>query len=329
MNIPGRDTDITMQSIITATGSYLPKKILTNEDLSRTVKTSDEWIQERTGIIQRHIVAEGESTSHMAAEAARRAMEQAGYSADTIDGIIVATSTPDSTMPSVATKVQAALGITRGAAVDVAAACTGFIYALSVAHGWIQTGIASRILVIGAESMSRIVDWNDRGTCILFGDGAGAAILEVSDDTLRGIRAIQLDAQGEFGALLGTNGGVASTQSAGHLHMEGQEVFRHGVEKMAAVTLSTLEKAKLKITDVDWLIPHQANARMIKAIGRSLKIAQEKCVVTVSHHANTSAASIPLALDEVNRNGRLKKNQIIAMPALGAGLTWGCCVTCW
>ena len=317
------------QSVITATGSYLPEKIMTNDDVSKLVETNDAWIRERTGITQRHIAAEGEFTSHMATHAASRALASAGYAADNIDGIVVATSTPDATMPSVAAKVQAALGITHGPALDVAAACTGFVYALSVAHGWIQTGLATKVLVIGAESMSRIVDWSDRGTCILFGDGAGAVILEASDDTSRGIRAISLEAQGQFGPLLGTNGGVSTTQSAGFLFMEGQEVFRHGVEKMSAITLSTLEKAGLGIGEADWVIPHQANARMIKMIGRNLRISESKCVVTVDRHANTSAATIPLALDEANRDGRLKKQQIIAMPALGAGLTWGCAVVSW
>lgn len=318
-----------LHSLITATGSYLPQKILTNHDLSTMVETNDEWIRERTGIIQRHIVAEGEFTSHMAIEACRRALAMAGYDATMIDGVVVGTSTPDCTMPSVAAKIQASLGISHGPALDVAAACSGFVYGLSVAHGWIMGGIARRVLVVGAEAMSRIVDWNDRGTCILFGDGAGAVILEASEDASRGIRAIRLEAQGEFGPLLGTHGGVCSTQTAGHLFMEGQEVFRHGVEKMSAITLSTLAAAGLSLGDVDWLIPHQANARMITRIGRQLKIAESKCVVTVPIHANTSAASIPLALDVANRDGRLKKGNIIAMPALGAGLTWGCCVISW
>ena len=317
------------QSVITATGSYLPAKIMTNDDVSKLVETNDAWIRERTGITQRHIVAEGEFTSHMATHAAERALKSIGYGADKIDGIVVATSTPDTTMPSTAVKVQQALGITKGPAVDVNAACTGFVYAMSVAHGWIQTGLATKVLVIGAESMSRIVDWTDRSTCILFGDGAGAVILEAMENTTRGMKAISLEAQGEFAPLLGTNGGTSSTQTAGHLFMEGQEVFRHGVEKMSNVTLSTLEKAKLTIDDVQWVVPHQANARMIKMIGRTLKVPAEKCVVTVTHHANTSAASIPLALDEANRDGRLKTNEIIAMPALGAGLTWGCCVVSW
>jgi 3-oxoacyl-[acyl-carrier-protein] synthase-3 len=318
-----------MRSVITATGSYLPEKILTNDDMSRLVETNDEWIRERTGITQRHQVAEGELTSHMAVHAAHAAMAHGGFSADAFDGIIVATSTPDSTMPSVATKVQAALGISRGPAVDVAAACTGFIYALSVAHGWLMTGVATRVLVIGAESMSQIMDWSDRTTCILFGDGAGAVVLETMQETTRGIDSIMLEANGTFGNLLGTDGGVASTRTSGHLFMQGQEVFRHGVEKMTAITLATLEKAKLSLADIDWLVPHQANARMIKMIGRQLKMPEAKCVVTVDVHANTSAATIPLALDVAARDGRIKQGDRVAMPALGAGLTWGCCVISW
>ena len=364
-----------VRSVITATGSYLPQKILTNDDLASMVETNDAWIRERTGITQRYIAADDEATSMMATEAARAALKAAGITADQIDGIVVATSTPDSTMPSVATKVQAALGIKQGAAVDVAAACTGFIYALSVAHGWIATGIATRILVIGAETMSRIIDWTDRGTCILFGDGAGAVVIEarisspsphrgdatrssesfarrgvatpsdlfeshassgpppslppMGEGGMRGIEAICLDAAGEFGPLLGTNGGTSSTKTAGVLFMEGQEVFRHGVEKMAAITLETVKKAGLTLADIDWVVPHQANARMIRMIARTLRIPEEKCVVTVGQHANTSAATIPLALDVAVRDGRIKPGQRIAMPALGAGLTWGCCVISW
>lgn len=318
-----------VRSVIIATGSYLPSKKLTNDDLAAMVETNDAWIRERTGITQRYVVGEGEATSDLAIHAARAALAAAGINPDDIDGIVVATSTPDTTMPSVATKVQAALGVKHGAAVDVAAACTGFVYALSVAHGWISTGIAKRVLVIGAEAMSRIVDWKDRGTCILFGDGAGAVILEAQENTKRGIMSLTLEAAGEFGPLLGTNGGVSSTQAAGLLFMEGQEVFRHGVEKMANVTIETLKKANLTLADVNWLVPHQANARMIKMIARTLRVSEEKCVVTVDIHANTSAATIPLALDVAVRDGRIKQGDIVAMPALGAGLTWGCCVICW
>ena len=318
------------RAVIIATGSYLPEKILTNDDLSRMVETSDEWIRERTGIRARHIVAEGEATSHLAIRAAQATLTNGGLTAADIDGIIVATATPDSTMPSVAARVQAGLGISRGGAVDVAAACTGFIYALSVANGWLATGIASRVLVIGAETMSRIVDWKDRNTCVLFGDGAGAVVLEAqANESKRGIVAMSLEARGEFAPLLGTTGGVSSTQTAGYMFMQGQEVFRHGVDKMAEITLSTLAKAGLSIADIDWLIPHQANARMIRMIGKKLGVPEEKCVITVESQANTSAATIPLALDAAQKGGKLKKGDLVALPALGAGLTWGCCVIYW
>ncbi|MFN7184763.1 MAG: beta-ketoacyl-ACP synthase III [Alphaproteobacteria bacterium] len=318
------------RSVIVATGSYLPARVVSNDELAQKIDTSDAWIRERTGIITRHLAAENETTSDMAIAAARAALVQSGLEATAIDGVVVATSTPDTTMPSVASKVQAALGIAGGPALDVAAACTGFVYALAVADGWLQSGIASKVLVIGAESMSRIIDWSDRTTSILFGDGAGAVILARNgQEKKRGILAIRLEADGKFGGILGTNGGVSTTQTAGFLFMEGQEVFRHGVEKMAGVTLDTLAKAELGLTDVTWVVAHQANARMIAAIARQLKLPSEKFIVTLDRHANTSAASIPLALDVAGREGRLKKGDIIALPALGAGLTWGCCVICW
>jgi len=319
---------MTLSSVIIATGSYLPARQVTNDELAKTVDTNDAWIRERTGIITRHIAAEGEFTSHLAINAAKAALANASLTAADVDGIVVGTSTPDTTMPSVATKVQAALG-NKGAALDVGAACTGFVSALSVAHGWIQTGVAKRIIVIGAESMSKIVDWNDRSTCILFGDGAGAVILEAQENTDRGIKSLVLDAAGEFGPLLCTDGGTASTKTAGVLHMEGQEVFRHGVEKMGAATLQALEKAKLTLADVHFVVAHQANARMIRMIARQLRVPEDKFIVTVDCHANTSAASIPLALDQAVKENKLGKRNIIAMPALGAGLTWGCCVVSW
>lgn len=321
-----------MRAVITATGSYLPKKILTNADLEKMVETSDQWIRERTGITKRHIASEGESTSHLAIEAAKAVLASAKLKPEDIDGVIVGTSTADTTMPSVATKVQTALGIKKGGALDVGAACTGFVAALVVAQGWIATGISKRILVIGAETMSRIIDWNDRGTCILFGDGAGAVIVEAMTDQQangRGILASSLEADGSLGELLGTDGGISSTQTAGQLFMQGQEVFRHGVEKMSSITQDALAKAGLTLADVDWVVAHQANGRMIRAIAKQLKLPEEKCVITVDQHANTSAASIPLALDVAVRDGRIKVGDIIAMPALGAGLTWGCCVVNW
>lgn len=312
-----------VSSVISATGSYLPAKKVTNDDLAKTVDTSDEWIRERTGITVRYIAAEGQYTSHLAIEAAKAALKNGGIDVSEIDGIVVGTSTPDTSMPSVATKVQAALGISRGGAVDVGAACTGFVAALSVAHGWIQTGMSKKVLVIGAETMSRIVDWQDRNTCVLFGDGAGAVVLEASDDASRGIHAITLEAQGDLGPLLNTDA------RAGVLFMEGAEVFRHGVEKMSAITTSTLAKAGRTIDDVKLVVAHQANARMITKIGRMLKLPTSKAMVTVDRHANTSAASIPLALDVAVREGKLVKGDLVAMPALGAGLTWGCCVLSW
>lgn len=319
---------MSISSVIIATGSYLPERVMTNHDLAALVETNDDWIRERTGIVTRHIAAEGEFTSHLATKAAEAALKNAGLVAADIDGIVIGTSTPDSTMPSTATKVQAALGA-KGPALDVGAACTGFVAALSVAHGWLQTGVAKRVIVIGAESMSKIVDWNDRSTCILFGDGAGAVILEAQENTDRGIKSIVLDAAGEFGPLLYTDGGVSSTKSAGFLHMQGQEVFRHGVEKMDAATDAALEKAGLALANVSYVVPHQANARMIRMIARQMRVPEDKFIVTVDRHANTSAASIPLALDQAARENKLGKGNIIAMPALGAGLTWGCCVVSW
>jgi 3-oxoacyl-[acyl-carrier-protein] synthase-3 len=311
--------------VIRATGSYLPERILTNHELASMVDTNDAWITERTGIRERHIVAEGQTTSDMGIIAAKRALEAAGMDTSAIDGIVVGTSTPDSTMPSVAAKIQTALGI-KGPAVDVVAACTGFVYALATAQGWLQMGLCNHVLVLGAESMSRIMDWSDRSTCILFGDGAGAVILSKEQGTERGIHAIKLQADGQLAGLLGTKGGVSSTQTAGLFFMHGQEVFKHGVEKMAAITRETVAAAGKNLSDVDWLIAHQANGRMIRMIGKQLGIAEEKCVITVGHHGNTSAASIPLALDEAVRNGNVREGNLLALPALGAGLTWGCCV---
>ncbi len=323
---------MTLSSVITGVGSYLPSRVVTNQDLSDTLDTNDAWIRERTGIEKRHIVAEGECTSHMAVYAARAAFSDVVIKVQDTVGVVVATSTPDFTMPSVATMVQHQLGLNAGPALDVEAACTGFVYALSVAHGWLASGIAQHVIVIGAESMSRIVDWTDRGTCILFGDGAGAVVLSALSDTEsqgRGIKSFALKAQGEFGPLLGTSGGISQSQTAGVLFMQGQEVFRHGVEKMSSATLEALERASISLSDVDWVVPHQANARMIQSIAKKLSIDEARMVVAVTQHANTSAASIPLALALAWEDGRIKKGNTVVMPALGAGLTWGCCVVVW
>lgn len=319
-------------SVITGIGAYLPERVVTNHQLAETLETSDEWIRERTGIEQRHLAAEGEYTSHMAIKAARHAIASVPIGEGQTVGVVVATSTPDTTMPSVAALVQAQLGFDAGPALDVQAACTGFVYALSVAHGWLAGGLADHVVVIGAETMSRILDWTDRGTCILFGDGAGAVVLSALPETEaqgRGIKTFVLKAQGEYAPLLGTKGGTSSTQTAGHLFMHGQEVFRHGVEKMSNVASEALAKASYGLEDVTWVVPHQANARMIQKIAKKLHVPEDRMIVSVTHHANTSAASIPLALSVASADGRLKAGDLVAMPALGAGLTWGCCIAVW
>lgn len=323
---------MSLSSVITGVGAYLPERVVTNQELTKTLDTSDSWIRERTGIEQRHIAAEGEFTSHLAARAARVALDKASIADSDVVGIVVATSTPDRSMPSVASMVQAQLGLEGGPVLDVEAACTGFVYALSVAHGWLAGGLAQHVIVIGAETMSRILDWSDRGTCILFGDGAGAIVLSAIPSEQangRGIASLVLKAKGEYGPLLGTNGGTSSTQSAGHLFMHGQEVFRHGVEKMTAVAGEALAKTSYALADVDWVVPHQANARMIQMIAKKLGVPESKMVVSVTKHANTSAASVPLALSLASADGRLKQGDVVVMPALGAGLTWGCAVAVW
>jgi len=315
-----------IRAVITGVGAYLPERILTNQALEQIVDTNDEWIRARTGIESRHIAADGELTSDLGRQAALAAMAQAGVGPGDIDMVLVATSTPDRTMPSTATIIQHQLGVRGGFAFDLAAACSGFVYGLQVASGLLQTGQGRRALVIGAETMSRIVDWSDRRTCVLFGDGAGAVVLEAQTDTSRGLLASQLWSDGAQADILQTDGGVAYTQAAGHLRMAGQEVFRHGVEKMTEATLTLAERLNLAVREIDWFIPHQANARIIHAIARKLEVAPEKFLITLDKHANTSAASIPLALDAGIRSGQVKAEEILALPALGAGLTWGCCI---
>jgi len=319
-------------AVVTGCGGYVPQRVLSNAELESMVDTNDAWIRERTGITQRHIAAEGECTSDLAIQAARAALADAGIAPEKIDAVILATSTPDDTLPGTATKVQHALGCGHAAAFDLQAACSGFVYALSVANGLIRSGQMQKILVIGAETMSRVVDWSDRGTCILFGDGAGAVILEAQEQegsAPRGILACHMAADGAHHPILHTNGGVSSTQAAGHLLMQGQEVFRHAVVKMVESAEIALERAGLKTHEVDWLIPHQANARILTYCAKKLGLPEEKLVMTVDRHANTSSASIPLALAAAKAGKKIKSGNILVMPALGAGLTWGTCIIRW
>lgn len=307
----------------------MPQQVVDNHALSQQVETSDEWIRERTGILQRHIAAEGETTSDLGAKAAQRALEQAGLSAADIDMIVVATSTPDLTMPSTAVLIQQKIGASGAFGFDMAAACSGFVYGMAMVTSALESGLARRALLIGAETMSRIIDWQDRSTCILFGDGAGAVVLEAQEGVECGVLATRLHAAGEFSSILATNGGVSHNKLAGHLFMQGQEVFRHGVEKMSQAGQEVLEACGLTLDDVAWIIPHQANMRMIQSIARRLGVGVEKFIVTLDQHANTSAASIPLALDAAVRGARIKSGDIVLMPALGAGLTWGSCIIKW
>lgn len=316
------------RAYIAGFGDYLPQKVLTNADIEKLVDTNDAWIVERTGIKKRHIAAEGEMTSEMAAHAARAALADAGITPAQVDLLIVATTTPDDTIPSTATKVQHLLGMKRGAAFDLQAACSGFVYALATADSFIRAGQAKWVLVIGAEIFSRILDWKDRSTCILFGDGAGAVVLGAVEESKNGAGVLACDiySDGKYAPILKTNGGVASTQTAGTLFMAGQEVFKHAVAKMADAVEVSAQKAGVSVQDIDWLVPHQANSRILGAVAKRVDFPEEKVISTVGEHANTSAASIPLALAAAHREGKLKKGNILALPALGAGLTWGCCI---
>jgi 3-oxoacyl-[acyl-carrier-protein] synthase-3 len=310
------------RTIIAGTGSALPKRRVSNAQLAETVDTSDEWIVGRTGIRARYIADEGETTATLATEAARRAIEAAGIDASDIGLIVLATATPDQTFPASATKVQAALGINDCVAFDVQAVCSGFVYALAVADSMIRGGTATTALVIGAETFSRIMDWEDRGTCVLFGDGAGAVVLQAEEGD-RGILATCLHADGRLNQMLYVDGGPSTTGTVGKVRMKGQEVFRHAVTKMAEVMSEVLEVAGLSSEDVDWVVPHQANLRILDATARKLGLAPEKVIVTLDQHANTSAASVPLALDVAVRDGRIKRGDLLVLEALGGGLTWG------
>ncbi len=323
---------MTIRAVVRGVGHYLPARVVPNVELESLVDTTDEWIRSRSGIERRHFAAEGETTSMLATHAARAALADAGIQADDIDAIVLATSTADLTFPSAATMVQAALGMTRGFAFDVQAVCAGFVYAMANANALILSGQATRVLVIGAETFSRLMDWTDRTTCVLFGDGAGALILEAATGTGapsdRGILATDLHSDGRFKDILYVDGGT-STGTTGHLRMAGKEVFRHAVEKLAETAHTALDKAGLTSDDVDWIVPHQANIRIIEATAKRMQVAMDRVVVTVQDHGNTSAASIPLALSVGKTRGQIKAGDLIVTEAIGGGLAWGSVLLRW
>jgi 3-oxoacyl-[acyl-carrier-protein] synthase III len=322
-----------IRAVIRGVGAYLPKKVLSNHDLSRMVDTSDAWIRERTGIEQRHIAADGELTSDLGIAAARQALVRAGVDPVDVDLIVCATATPDRTFPATAVRIQAGLGVTKGAAFDVQAVCSGFIYALAVADNFLRTGQFKRAIVVGAEVFSRILDWKDRGTCVLFGDGAGAVVLEAQtqlgnrDD--RGILATRIRSDGRFEELLYVDGGPGSTKTTGYLRMNGREVFRHAVQKISGIMEETLVAAGYAPDEVDLYVPHQANRRILDGIAKRLEIPAEKVVITLAKHGNTSAASIPLALNQAFEDHLLKERRLVLMEAMGGGFTWGAALVRW
>lgn len=323
----------TFRAVAIGCGSYLPKKVLTNADLAKMVDTSDDWIQSRTGIKRRHIAADDELTSDLALAAAKEALRDAGLEGTDIDLIILATSTPDLTFPATATAVQANIGMTAGFAFDVQAVCSGFVYAMAVADNFIKAGQVKRALVIGAETFSRILDWEDRSTCVLFGDGAGAVILEArehnGDKKAPGIISSHLHSDGRLRDSLYVDGGPGSTKTTGYLRMKGKEVFRHAVVNLAAVVEEALEANGMSVSDIDWIVPHQANKRILDSTAKKLSFPAEKMIITVDDHANTSAASIPLALCTAVKDGRIKQGDILLMEAMGGGFTWGAVVMRW
>lgn len=310
------------RSVVAGVGGYLPPKILTNADLEKMVDTSDAWIRERTGIAERHI-AEGELTSDMAAKAARDALNAAGLTAADVDMIVVATTTPDETLPATAVIVQQKLGAAKAFAFDVQAVCGGFVYALAVADNFIKAGQARTALVIGAETLSKIIDWTDRNTCVLFGDGAGAFVLRAEAGSDRGVLDVVLHSDGRYHDLLKSTGGVASTQTAGTIRMSGRDVFRHGVEKLSEVVTEILAKNALSVQDIAWFVPHQANARIIEAVANRIHLGADNVIFSVDKHGNTSAASVPLAVNEGIRGGKIKPGDLVLLDALGAGFSWG------
>lgn len=321
------------RAVVMGFGHYLPERVVENAEFEKTLDTTDEWIRTRTGIERRHFAAEGQKTSDLAIAAAKAALKNAGMDASQIDAVIVATATPDQTFPSTATKVQHGIGMTRGFAFDLQAVCAGFIFALSNANALIQAGQAKTVMVIGAETFSRILDWTDRGTCVLFGDGAGALILQAQDgagsSSDRGILATDLNSDGQFNDLLYVDGGVSTTQTTGVVKMAGQEVFKHAVAKLAAAGEAALERAGLTADDIDWIVPHQANLRIISRTAQKMGVAMDRVVVTVQDHGNTSAASIPLALSVGAERGQIKPGDLLVTEAIGGGLAWGAAILRW
>jgi len=312
-----------IRSVIKGIGSYLPERIVTNEELSKTVDTSDQWIRERTGIGQRYVAAEGECSSDLGLAAAKAALEDAGMSAEDIDLIVVATSTPDYTFPSTATIIQNGLGITHGAAFDVQAVCSGFIYGLNVTDALLRTGTGKNALLIGAETFSRILDWEDRTTCVLFGDGAGAVVLSAEDSAKTGVLNTYIRSNGEHRELLYVDGGPSKTQTVGHLRMIGNQVFKYAVKDISSAMEVCAEGAGIPIADIDWFVPHQANQRILNGVARRLKLNPEQVISTVEIHANTSAASVPMAMDVAIKDGRIKRGDLVMLEAFGGGFTWG------
>tara|TARA_B100000686_G_scaffold307249_1_gene347344 strand:- start:208 stop:1209 length:1002 start_codon:yes stop_codon:yes gene_type:complete len=330
------------RSIVLGTGSYLPERVVSNDELAERLETSHEWIVTRTGIRQRHIAANSEMTSDLALIAAKRALEEAGVAASEVDMLLLATTTPDQTFPATATKVQGQLGMTNGAAFDIQAVCSGFVYGLAVADSFIKSGQAETIVLIGAETFSRILDWKDRGTCVLFGDGAGAIVLsavENSEDTMqtggprdnrgRGVLSTHIHSNGNTNELLYVDGGPSSTQTVGQVRMNGREVFRYAVNNLANIVYEAMEFNNLVVDDIDWLVPHQANKRILDSTAKKLGLSTDKVIVTLDRHANTSAASIPLALDEAVKDGRVKSGDLVLLEAMGGGLTWGAGLIRW
>jgi 3-oxoacyl-[acyl-carrier-protein] synthase III len=314
-------------------GAYLPARVVTNQEISERVETSDEWIRQRTGIRERRLAADGELTSDLGRKAAEAALERSGLAADDLDLIICATSTPDETFPATATRIQSALGMTRGAAFDVQAVCSGFVYGLSIADSFIRSGQAATVMILGAETFSRILDWSDRGTCVLFGDGAGAVIVQRVENAGssgdRGVLSTHIYSDGRYHDALYVDGGPSSSQTSGHLRMDGREVFRHAVVRMAEAIDVALTSNGLTPGDIDWLVPHQANARIIDAMAKRLNLPADRVVLTVDRHANTSAASIPLALTEATGDGRIQPGDLVLIEAMGGGFTWGSALIRW